>query len=112
MSDKIQAMPKTDRLNATIRFAVKAVANDKIWKRPTKQKVSKQYPKKDQEAARHLANTFLIELPGTNDCLNKALSKNEMLAIELKSKQLCRGECESVEQGEGIEIMCQECTHL
>jgi hypothetical protein len=49
MSDEIQAirrMPKTDGLNAMIRFAVKAVANDNIWKRPTKQKVSKQYPQK------------------------------------------------------------------
>jgi hypothetical protein len=80
MSDETQAMgqiPKTDRLNATIRFAVKAIANDNIWKRPMKQKVRKQYPQKDREAARHLANTFLIELPGTNDCHNKALSQQE-----------------------------------
>ena len=91
--DEIRKMPASQRLNAIIHFAVKLVDNESIWPKPKKNK-SNQYQQALRDAARHLANSILVELPDRHSGPDEPLSKERMLALNMKAKAICTGECD------------------
>ena len=111
--DEIRKMPASQRLNAIIHFAVKLVDNESIWPKPKKNK-SNQYQQALRDAARHLANSILVELPDRHSGPDEPLSKERMLALSMKAKAICTGECDmdSMDCDEDDAIFCSNCSHL
>ena len=111
---KIRHLPESKRLDEVILLAEKAVGNQEIWKKPKKSRSKNQYPQKYRDAARRLCNTFLIEPSNSHSGLDQALTRNQVMVLELLSKRMCDGDCESAKNAndDELHILCQDCTHL
>lgn len=110
---KIRCMePKSNRLEALIKFAAWLVGDTDRWPKPVKNN-KKQYQQYQRDAARRFANSVLVVLPGNNEGPDAPLTKTKLLTLELKSKAMCPGNCQSMDtEEEEITTTCPTCTHL
>ena len=87
----IRKMQSNMRLDAVTQYAWKFVSNEKLWPKPTRTQSRNQTQQIQRDTARRFASSILIEFPGNHEGLDKALTRQEILALEMKMKATCPG---------------------